>query len=304
MGLAIRDRRVALGCRNQVWEFRNAPAIAPLVEPAGRHDACFVPRTSHVTGDICVHELAWAREELWAVNTRFSCLCTLDPDYSFVPRWRPPFVSALAAEDRCHLNGLCMADGQPRYATALGRTDTPQGWRDGKAEGGVLLDVATGEPVATGLSMPHSPRLHDGKLWLLESGKGELNVVDPQSGRVDVVAQLPGFTRGLAFAGPLAFVGLSQVRESVFGGIPLSRRIQDRACGLWVVDTRSGRTVAFLRFEDAVQELFDVQLLPGITFPHLSEGADGLLDTTFLIPGAAPAVEDAVGVASPAGAAP
>ena len=123
MGLAIRGGRMALGCRNEVWEFRNAPAIAPLVEPAGRHDACFLPRTSHVTGDICVHELAWAGDELWAVNTRFSCLCTLDPDYSFVPRWRPPFVTAFAAEDRCHLNGLAVVDGQPTYVTALGESD-------------------------------------------------------------------------------------------------------------------------------------------------------------------------------------
>ena len=91
----------------------HAPDIAPRVEPAGQHDACYLPRSCHVTGNIGVHELAWAGDELWVVNTRFSCLCTLDPDYSFVPRWRPPFVSALAAEDRCHLNGLAVADGGP-----------------------------------------------------------------------------------------------------------------------------------------------------------------------------------------------
>ena len=170
MGLAIRDGRMALGCRNEVWEFRNAPAIAPLVEPAGRHDACFVPRTSHVTGDICVHELAWATDELWAVNTRFSCLCTLDPDYSFVPRWRPPFVSELVAEDRCHLNGLAVVDGQPTYVTALGESDAATGWRANKPHGGCLMEVSSGEIVARGLSMPHSPRWHDGRLWLLESG--------------------------------------------------------------------------------------------------------------------------------------
>src|SRR5687768_7766474 len=118
MGLAVDRGRLALGTRDQVWHFRNAPDIAPQVEPAGAHDACFLPRSAHVTGDIGVHELAFVGGELWVVNTRFSCLCTLHPDYSFVPRWRPPFVTALVAEDRCHLNGLAVVDGRPRYATA------------------------------------------------------------------------------------------------------------------------------------------------------------------------------------------
>jgi uncharacterized protein (TIGR03032 family) len=135
MGLAVEGGRLALGCRNQVWVFRDAADIAPQVEPAGQHDACFVPRSSHVTGDIGIHEIAWVRGELWAVNTRFSCLCTLHPDYSFVPRWRPPFVTALAAEDRCHLNGLALGGGGPRYVTALGETDAAHGWADQQATG-------------------------------------------------------------------------------------------------------------------------------------------------------------------------
>src|SRR4051812_38703485 len=129
MGLAVDAGRLAVGTRDRVWFLRDAPDIAPRVEPAGAHDACFLPRSCHVTGDIGVHELAWAGDELWAVNTRFSCLCTLHPDYSFVPRWRPPFITALAAEDRCHLNGLALVDGRPKYATALGETDTRDGWR-------------------------------------------------------------------------------------------------------------------------------------------------------------------------------
>src|SRR5205823_2242709 len=176
----------------------NAPDVAPRVGPAGRHDACFLPRSSHVTGDVGVHELAWAGDELWVVNTRFSCLCTLHPDYSFVPRWRPPFVTALAAEDRCHLNGLALVDGKPRYATALGATDTAGGWRPEKPWGGVLMEIPAGRVVAHGLSMPHSPRWHDGRLWVLESGTGGVVRVDPSGGRRETVATLPGFTRGLA----------------------------------------------------------------------------------------------------------
>ena len=152
------------------------------------------------------------------------------------------------------------------------------------ADGGVLLDLESGGEVAGGLSMPHSPRWHNGHLWVLESGKGEIGVVDLPTGRVQTVAQLPGFTRGLSFAGPYAFVGLSQVRESVFGGIPLSQRLKDRVCGVWVVDTRNGRTVAFLRFEDAVQEIFEVALLPGFRFPELSDPEGELIGGTYVLP--------------------
>ena len=136
MGLAVDAHRLTIGTRKEVWFLRNAPDIATRVEPAGQHDACFLPRSSHVTGDIGVHEMAWAGDELWIVGTRFSCLATLNPDYSFVPRWRPPFVSALAAEDRCHLNGLALVDGQAKYVTAPGETDTANGWRANKPQGG------------------------------------------------------------------------------------------------------------------------------------------------------------------------
>jgi len=198
MGLAVDGGRLALGCRDQVWEFRDAPDIAPHVEPVGQHDACFLPRSAHVTGDICVHELAFAGGELWVVNTRFSCLCTLDPTYSFVPRWRPLFVTAFTADDRCHLNGVALVDGQPGYVTALGESDAGNGWRANKPRGGCLVEVSSGRVISRGLSMPHSPRWHDGRLWLLESGTGQLVRVDPASGRRESVAELPGFARGLA----------------------------------------------------------------------------------------------------------
>src|SRR5687768_710003 len=199
MGLAVDGPRLALGTRKEVWFLRNAPDIAPQVEPVGMHDACFLPRSSHVTGDIGVHEVAWVRtrdqadqRDLWMVSTRFSCLATLDPDYSFVPRWRPPFITAIAAEDRCHLNGLALADGQPKYVTALGTTDVRDGWRADKPHGGCIIDIPSGEFVTRGLSMPHSPRWHDGQLWVLESGTGSLALVDRASGRRETVASLPG----------------------------------------------------------------------------------------------------------------
>jgi len=287
MGLAHDRGRLAIGTKLHVWEFHNQPEVARQLDPPGRHDACFLPRYAQVTGQIGIHEIAWAGDELWIVNTRFSCLCTPDPRYSFVPRWRPRFVSALAPEDRCHLNGLGLRDGRPAYVTALGETDSPAAWRDNKARGGCLVDVPSGEVIARGLSMPHSPRWHDGRLWILESGAGSLSVVDLGSGRLETVALLPGFTRGLDFLGPFAFVGLSQVRESaLFSGIPITDRLtaEERSCGMWVVDTRTGQTVAFLRFEAGVQEVFAVQVLPGCTHPDVLTDEHPAVANAFLLP--------------------
>jgi uncharacterized protein (TIGR03032 family) len=291
MGLAVDSRRLALGTRNQVWFLRNAPDIAPRIEPAGAHDACYLPRSCHVTGDIAVHEMTFAADQLWIVNTRFSCLCTLDPDYSFVPRWRPPFITALAAEDRCHLNGLAMApaDGgrfsKPSYVTALGATDTANGWRQDKAKGGCLMDVSSGELVARDLCMPHSPRWHDGRLWLLESGTGQLALIDPASGRRQIVAELPGFARGLAFAGPFAFVGLSKIRPtSAMDGVPLAERRDKLKCGVAVVDLRKGEVIALLEFQTAVEEIFDVRLLAGLCFPEVVGFQKDTVQHTFIVP--------------------
>jgi uncharacterized protein (TIGR03032 family) len=290
MGLAVDAHRLALGTRNQIWFLRNAPDIAPRIEPAGIHDACFVPRSSHVTGDIGIHEIAWADDELWVVSTRFSCLCTLSPDYSFVPRWRPPFITALSADDRCHLNGLAMAPGEqgksvPRYVSALGTTDTPGGWRDDKAHGGCILDVPSGEFITRGLCMPHSPRWHDEKLWVLESGTGGVTLVDRATGKRETVAQLPGFTRGWALVGPYAFIGLSKIRKtSAMNGVPIAERRDELKCGIAVLDLRSGQTIAFLEFQTAVEEIFDVQFLRGLRFPEVIGFQQETLHHTFIVP--------------------
>jgi uncharacterized protein (TIGR03032 family) len=286
MGVTADHSRLTIGGANTVWEYRNMPALAKKLEPAGKHDACYLPRRIHVTGDIDIHELAWdCNNELWLVNTRFCCLSTLDTDHSFYPRWRPPFVSALAPEDRCHLNGIAMVDGRPKYVTALGETDTAGGWRANKAKGGILIDIETNEILLRGLSMPHSPRWYQGKLWLLESGEGSLAVVDLERHTWRTVAQVPGFTRGIDFVGPLAFIGLSQVRESaVFSGIPLVQRLRERTCGVWVVNIETGKTLGFLRFEAGVQEIFAVQVLRGMRFPELLEWNDQRLADSYVLP--------------------
>ncbi|HUT93241.1 MAG TPA: TIGR03032 family protein [Thermoguttaceae bacterium] len=264
MGVAAKRGSIAVAGRNQDWFLRNKPHIAPRLDPAGTFDACYLTQSSQMTGQIQAHEMGWAGEELWVVNTLFSCLSTLHPNYSFVPRWRPPFISSLAPEDRCHLNGLAMAEGKPKYVTAMSETDTAAGWRPNKAKTGCLIDVDSGRTVARGFAMPHSPRVHRGKVWLLDSGRGQLVRVDPADGRAETVAQLPGYTRGLAFCDQLALIGLSRIREtSTFGGVPIAEDREKLKCGVAVVDLETGRTVATLEFKSGVEEIFDVGVLPG-----------------------------------------
>jgi uncharacterized protein (TIGR03032 family) len=287
MGFAFERGRFAIGTASEIWEFHDLPAVSQKLEVAEasrRCDAVFLPRRCNMTGDVQIHEMIWvpAKEpvagsptnnfsELWFVNTRFSCLTTRSDIYSFVPRWHPPFVTALAPEDRCHLNGIALRDGQVRYITALGDTDAPGGWRENKRAGGILMDIKSGEIITRGLSMPHSPRWHNGRLWLLNSGDGGIGTVDQRTGRYEEVCRLPGFTRGFDFVGPYAFIGLSQVRESaVFSGISIAEMPEkDRCCGVWVVDTRNGLISGFVKFTDGVQEIFAVHALAGLQWPDV-----------------------------------
>lgn len=271
MGMAVQGQRLALATNHEVWIFANSPLLAHeyLENQPGRYDALYLPRVAYFTGDLNIHDLAFGSDTLWLVNTRFSCLAALSKDFSFVPRWHPPFISQLAPEDRCHLNGLAMVEGKPKFVTALGESDEVGGWRANKATGGILIDVESGEIVLRGLSMPHSPCWHNGYLWLLNSGTGELWRVDI-SGQHDVVCSLPGFLRGLCCVGKYALVGLSQMREQhIFGGLPLQQRFERLLCGVAVVDLSSGQVVGLLEFAAGCQELYDTQFLPGVLRPTI-----------------------------------
>jgi uncharacterized protein (TIGR03032 family) len=286
MGIAVGKNQFAVGATGEIVFFQDVPTNCERLESPGKRDACFVQRYAHLTGDIDVHEMAFDAEgRIWFINTAFSALCTIDGTPSFVPVWRPSFVSDYQAGDRCHLNGLGMRNGRPRYVTALGESDTPRGWRENKANGGVLIDLVTGETICRGLSMPHSPRWYADHLWVCESGKGELSRVDLDTGKLKPMFQFPGFTRGLDFCGPLAFVGLSQIRETaMFSGIPIVAERPERNCGVWVVNIVDGSLVGVLRFSEGVHEIFAVQALQGKRFPEVLDKYDKVALETYFLP--------------------
>lgn len=288
MGLAVDRHRLVLGARTEITEFRNMPDVAARLQTPPRHDAVYMARRSHITGAIDIHEMAWdAQGTVWFVNTAFSCLCTLDEISSFVPRWRPKFISHYSPEDRCHLNGLGMRDGVARYVSALGETNNARGWRANKRDGGIVMDVPSNEVITRGLSMPHSPRWYDNRLWVLESGRGALVTIDPETGVKTDVARIPGFARGLDFIGPVAFIGLSQLRETnAFTDIPITEENSDRLSGVWAVHIGTGNTIGLLKFTGGVQEIFALQAIPGVTFPEIIQEGD-LLTTAYALPDAA-----------------
>ena len=266
MGLAVHGQSLWVATLWQLWRFENA--LLPGQRHAD-HDAWYVPQLAYTTGDVDVHDVAVDDTgEPVFVSTLFSALARPDPQYSLRPIWKPFFVSKYAAEDRCHLNGLALRDGQPAYVTCVGRSDANEGWREHRLGGGLLIDVVRNEIVCDGLSMPHSPRWHQGKLWLLNAGSGEFGWVDLQRGRFEPIAFCPGFLRGLSFVGDYAVVGLSEQRQNrTFTGLRLDQHLQDKGvqarCALQVIDLRKGDVVHELRIEGAISELFDVAIVPG-----------------------------------------
>jgi len=273
MGLAVQDtpdagRQLYLSTLFQLWRFDDALAHGQRHQG---YDRLFVPQLAWTTGDIDIHDVAVLEDGTPVfVNTLFSCLAVPAVETSFRPLWQPPFVSRLAAEDRCHLNGLAMRAGRPAFVTAVARSDTADGWRDHRVAGGLVLDVATGETVAGGLSMPHSPRLHDAgageRLYLLDSGTGRFGQIDPQSGSFEPIAFCPGYARGLALVDRWAVIGLSRPRENkTFAGLPLDQALARHGAvaraGLVVVDLRTGDVAHWLGLEGIVEELYDTAVL-------------------------------------------
>lgn len=273
MGLAASPQTLHLSTIAQIWRLENVLGPGQLATQQSLHyERLYVPRMSYTTGDIDAHELAVdAKDQLVFVNTKYSCLATLDPVHSFKPLWKPSFISRLAPEDRCHLNGLAMQNGAPKYVTAVSRCDVVDGWRERRHEGGILIDVATDRVVTEDLSMPHSPRLNAGTLWVLDSGRGYLCRIEAKSGKLERVAFCPGFARGLSFWRGYALVATSLPRDGAFQGLELEANVKARdgepRCGAYIIDTRNGDILHWIRFEGAVRELFDAAFIPGVKAP-------------------------------------
>lgn len=273
MGLGSAENGFWMSSLYQLWRFENAMPKGKAKPP---YDAVYIPQMAYTTGDLDIHDVVDRGGETRPVfvNTLFSCLAEPSQRHSFKPVWKPPFITKLAAEDRCHLNGLAFRDEEPRYVTMVGQSDVHEGWRDHRVGGGLVMDVVANEVVASGLSMPHSPRWYRDTLYLINSGTGEFGRVDLESGQFEPIAFCPGYARGLAFVGDFAVVGLSECRENrTFSDLPLNDTLSEKGtearCGLQIIDLRSGDVVHSLNCRGVVKELYDVAVLPGVRCPSL-----------------------------------
>ena len=268
--------------RYKRWQSYQESLYSPV---DNRVDACYITRSSHYSGMINIHDIDWGDEGLWAVNSSFSCLCTIEPDFSFVPQWKPFFISELVPEDRCHLNGMALKDGKPAYVTTFSKFDEAAKWRDGEKFDGTLMDVASNRILLDGLSMPHSPRYHQGRLYFCDSGLGLVCYYDQESQSKKVIAEVPGFTRGVDFYGTLKFVGLSKVRQSgVTKPVPLAERYQQTYSGIWIFNLEDNSLVGTIKFTGNIDQIYDVAVLNDCSFPELIEPSSPRIRNHFCIP--------------------
>jgi uncharacterized protein (TIGR03032 family) len=271
MGLAASAQRLYVGTRGEIWRLENALRSDEL--ESDTFDRLYAPRECRVTGDINIHEMAVEADgRLVFANTRFSCLAKFSDSQAFKPLWKPPFVSRLAPEDRCHLNGLALDAGRVRYVTCCSTSDSVEGWRGRREGGGVLIDISDDRILAEDLSMPHSPRLRGEEIWVVESGRGMLTRRPRDGGKAEDVTFCPGFVRGLAFVDRFALVTISLPRSAACAGLPAAEAMRKRGAvpwrGLLIIDTRNGDIVEWLRLEGDVFELFDVAVIPSVRAPR------------------------------------
>ena len=179
-----------------------------------------------------------------------------------------------------------MRDGSPAFVTVMARTDEPGGWRKGRNDSGAVLDVASGEAVTTGLAMPHSPRWHDGNLFVLNSGMGRLERVDLATGHREADRGRPGLRAWTGapsrsrLRGPVQDPRDSHLRRRTDRGLPRPAQVWRRSRSSSVPATRSRR----LQFANGVEEIFDVQTVPGARCPTFG-GSPGDEDEVWLLPG-------------------
>ncbi len=272
MGIGYRPERgqLALATKDEVILFSNSVELARhYPRKPGTYDALFVPRAAYYTNALDLHDLSFGSDGLYAVNTLFSCLVRIDEHYNFTPVWKPKFVTKIASEDRCHLNGMAMENGKPRYVTAFGQGDTPQSWRETLMETGVVIDTDTDEVLADGLGMPHSPMLYNHKLYVLLSATGELICLDPKTGSRETVYKTDGFLRGMSMAGDYLFIGMSKLRKnsSTFAKLDIANRANQ--AGIAIIHLPTGAFTAKLTYQNSVDEIYDVQVLKSMLRPNI-----------------------------------
>jgi len=286
MGLDVKGDEMVIATKDEVIRLHNSRELAATYpKKPNTYDALFIPRTTHHTGQVDMHDVKFGKERLYAINTSFSCLCEIGGNYNFIPRWKPNFITSLASEDCCHLNGLVMKDGYPRFVTALGKSNTPQGWRDHITDGGLLIDVTTDEIIFDDLAMPHSARYHKDELYCLLSATGQLVKLHIDRKEVEVIKDLKGFCRGMDIVGDYAIIGMSKLRKnsSTFAKLDFAEKAYQ--AGIKIVHLPTCAIVGEMNFQTSVDEIYEIKILPDTTRPNILNTENDIHKMSLAIPG-------------------
>jgi uncharacterized protein (TIGR03032 family) len=292
MGIAIHPsdpNKISLACKSEIISFKSDDGLAKFYPKSpSKYDAMFMPRLTYHTNFLDIHDLEYGKDGLYGVNTLFSSIVKFNESYSFEPYWKPSFVSELASEDRCHLNGMIMKDGKPKYGTAFNQGNTPQSWRSEIISGGVLIDIDTNDIIADQLEMPHSPKQIGNKIYCLLSALGQLISIDIETGKREVIVELNAFVRGMDFYGDYLFIGMSKLRENLSTFKELIPNIKNNRAGIAIIHLPTQSFQGEIVYQNSVEEIYDVKIIadkirPNIVSPHSNESKAGLTipDTSF-----------------------
>lgn len=272
-GLAIKDNKLTIAAYTEIINYyRYDQLSADMADKIDlQSDSLFVPRNSHITGEINAHDIAWGDGGLWLVNSRFSCICTLQPDLSFKPRWWPMFLDGPTGDGAAHLNCMAMLDGKPAYATCFGPFSEGRSWRDEiSLDTGLLIDVQNNQVVMEGLCMPHSPKVYEGKVYVCNSGYGTVMCYDPVTKTAETLLEVQGFTRALTFYKHYMIVCCSKFRTSERAApLPVALKYQESHAGIYIVDMTDLSIVAYCRFDGDVSQLYDVAVIEQSVQPEI-----------------------------------
>tara|TARA_R110001592_G_scaffold230364_1_gene487192 strand:+ start:3710 stop:4777 length:1068 start_codon:yes stop_codon:yes gene_type:complete len=277
MGIAIKGNKMAMSLYDEVIIFQNSRELAEhYPNKKNVYDSLWLPRTTYYTGLVDMHDIDFGDDGIYAINTSFSCICKVDGEYNFSPFWKPPFIQDFKPGDFCHLNGMVMLNGKPKYVTALGKTNTPQGWRNCIVDGGVLMDVEKNEILLEGLSMPHSPNMYNNDLYLLMSASGEFVKVNLDTKTYEIIKKFDGFCRGLSFHGDYAFIGFSKLRKNSSTFAKLSFSDKANFAGIKIIHMPTQAQVGEIIYETSVDEIYEVTILENSTRPNILNTSDDI----------------------------
>lgn len=277
MGIAIKGDKMAISLKDEVVVFQNSRQLAEYYpNKQNTYDSLWLPRTTYYTGLVDMHDIDFGDDGIYAINTSFSCICKIDGEFNFTPYWKPYFINEVAPGDLCHLNGMVMLDGKPKYVTALGTTNTPLGWKENIIEGGVLMDVVKNEIILNGLAMPHSPKMYNNELYLLTSANGEFIKVDLETKSYKTLKKFDGFCRGLSFYQDFAFIGFSKLRKNSSTFAKLSFSDKANFSGIKIIHIPTNAEVGEIIYETSVDEIYEVIVLENMIRPNILNTTDDI----------------------------